>query len=76
VLVHDHVFVQLTDIVPGQFVNVGTVELTDCRAVQRVNVTAADETYGVASAIVDVICHIDASNEKEISHGRVSWQTH
>jgi len=68
--------VQFPDVAAGQLVNVAAIKLTDRRAVQRVNITAAYESDGVTRAIIDVIGHMNASNEIEISHGRVLGQAH
>ena len=75
VLIYHHIFVQLTNVTTGELVHMCAIELPDGCAAQSVNIAAANKYNRVSSAVIDVVCHMISSNAKEISHGRVAWQT-
>jgi hypothetical protein len=54
---HDHIAVQLPDVVTGQLVNTAPVQLTYRIPAHIMDKSAADESNSVSSRIADVIGH-------------------
>ena len=57
VFIDNHVLVQLADVRPAKFMNMGAVDLTDSGAAHRVNVPPFDESDGVSPGVIKIIRH-------------------
>lgn len=55
--VYDLIVIKLADILTAKPMNMGSIELTDGSAVERVNISAPNETDGLARCRIDVMIH-------------------
>ncbi|KRE77792.1 hypothetical protein ASG79_00795 [Arthrobacter sp. Soil761] len=64
--VHDLVVVELSDVLTAKPMDMGSMELTDGSAVERVDISASNEAHGLARCRIDVLSHrqtLEATND-------------
>lgn len=64
--VHYLVVVELSDILTAKPMNMGSIELTDGSAAERVDISASNEAYSLARRRIDVLSHrqtLDSTND-------------